>query len=178
MPDGKCLEYVGTNSTQQLRNDLSLRAACLVAMVLTRNNACTDRCACCWALPREVPRWTNCSTSANRTTFERIRSYEAIQDSKMPWNDPHVAAARFWALPKCPSRVRDFVARTTADVIARKSLKASLSRSEPNLDGAQSSTGECPTDGFHRLAEQGESEEASTLTSRTQRTKTQSSRSE
>ena len=103
----------------------------------------------------------------------------AIQDSEMPWNDPHVAAARFWALLQ--NADHDFeisVARTTADVIARKSLESlAISLYRADLGGAQSSTlGECQTDGSPRLAEARESEEASTLTSHTQRTKTQSSR--
>ena len=58
----------------------------------------------------------------------------AIQDSEMPWNDPHVAAARFWALLQ--NARHDFeisVARTSADVIARMSLESlaiSLYRAE------------------------------------------------
>jgi len=32
----------------------------------------------------------------------------AIQDSEMPWNDPHVAAARFWALLKMPVTTSKF----------------------------------------------------------------------
>ena len=58
----------------------------------------------------------------------------AIQDSEMPWNDPHVAAARFWALLQSTHHEFEIsVARTSTDVIARKSLEClaiSLSRAE------------------------------------------------
>ena len=58
----------------------------------------------------------------------------AIQDSEMPWNDPHVAAARFWALLQNANHEFEIsVARTTPDVIARKSLESlaiSLYRAE------------------------------------------------
>ena len=58
----------------------------------------------------------------------------AIQDSEMPWNDPHVAAARFWALLQDDHHEFEIsVAHTTADVIERKSLESlaiSLHRAE------------------------------------------------
>ena len=75
----------------------------------------------------------------------------AIQDSKMPWNDPHVAAARFWALLQNARHEFEIsVARTTADVIARKSLESlaiSLYRAQSGRSPG-STLGECPTRWF------------------------------
>ena len=94
----------------------------------------------------------------------------AIQDSEMPWNDPHVAAARFWALLQNANHEFEIsVARTTPDVIARKSLESlaiSLYRAESGRS-PKFNFGRMP-DGWFPSSRRGKGiRGASTLTSRT-----------
>ena len=126
MLDSKCLEYVWDKFHAQLRNETChFEQHYLVAMVYTSQQRLPDRCARCCSPLRSTSMDELLYIGQSNNLRRRILELRgAIQDSEMPWNDPHVAAARFWALLQNANHESEICCSHNPDVIARKSLES------------------------------------------------------